>query len=118
MEYDPRDLLKLPAELQQALREACEFALIIQSACNASGVIHALDRHVTDLWKVAGALSRNADWVNQHPVLVLAHTQLCHLARIPTEGMDWYSPAYDYCEQVKALNALLNKPETPDAQSH
>jgi hypothetical protein len=117
MEYNSRDLLKLPAELQQALCEACEFALLIQSACNASGVIHALNGHVTNLWKVAHALSHNADWVNRHPVLVLAYTQLCHLAQVPTEGAQWYSQAFDYCEQVKALKALLNKPETTDAQS-
>ena len=76
-------------------------ALLVQDACNLSGVAHSLSRAVTRIWELARELGHGTDWVNQHPVVVLFVDKLASLARcqgIDSTSMDAYGRAYDLCK--------------------
>ena len=69
MNYEDKDI---PADL-------AKLALAAQSACNASGLIHALDKVVDRLWYLARESNAGTDWVNGHPVLTMVLNQLVYL---------------------------------------
>lgn len=54
-------------------------ALLVQSACNLSGVAHALSQALDKIWKHAQEKGKGMDWVNQHPIVSMYLNQLCHL---------------------------------------
>ena len=76
--------------------DMAHLALLSQTACNASGLIHELSKIVTRLWDQANRESRGTDWVNRHPVVVLFVAQLSHLSR----GGSWeaWETAVRRCE--------------------
>ncbi len=108
-----------------------QLALDSQDACNSSGLVHSLSRCVSIIWNEARALE-NGIWyapgargrwrwrarlfvplgvgggttyVNQHPVMILFLTQLCHLtkfANLPFESKD-YREARVTCEKRAAM---------------
>lgn len=80
----------IPADMA---REAIE----AQSACNLSGVVHAMSRTVTRLWELAHAGKHGTDWVNQHPIMVLYADKLADLAG---RDMNKFSRAYDLCDKA------------------
>lgn len=66
--------------------------MLVQDACNLSGVVYSLDRDVSALWQLAHKTDRGTDWVNQHPIVVLYLDKLCDMAGIVREvPMDTYS---------------------------
>ena len=72
-------------------------ALMVQSACNLSGVVHSFSEILSRLVKEAQELGKGTDWVNQHPICVLFAEQIKHLSG------DNYSEAYQICtEKVKS----------------
>ena len=50
--------------MAKTLKELAQQALDIQDACNASGVVHAFSRTMTDLWAEANASGHGTDWVD------------------------------------------------------
>ena len=48
-----------------------ETAIVIQDACNASGVVYALDRFVMELEAERKQLGHDETWLANHPVLIL-----------------------------------------------
>ena len=74
-----------------------EDALMVQSACNLSGVVHSFSEILSRLVKEAQEQGKGTDWINTHPICVLFAEQIKHLA----EGD--YFEAYKICEsQVKS----------------
>lgn len=66
--------------------------MLVQDACNLSGVVHSFDRDVSALWKLAHENGQGTDWVNQHPIVVLYLDKLCDMAGIVREvPMDTYT---------------------------
>ena len=51
-------------------------------ACNSSGVIHALDRWVSEVWEEARELGKGTEYVNSHPIVICVLDKLAQLARI------------------------------------
>ena len=81
--------------------DMARFALYSQTAVNASGLIHSLDKFVTELWEQAHEKGKGTDWVNRHPVLVLFATQLAHLSRC--ESMEVWDEAKRLCEKSTGM---------------
>lgn len=57
-----------------------EDALMVQSACNLSGVVHSFSEILSRLVKEAQEHGKGTDWVNTHPICVLFAKQIKHLA--------------------------------------
>lgn len=81
-------------------------ALQIQNACNASGMIHSLDRVVSILWNEARALEASgegggAEHVNKHPALRLFLHQLVYISM----GVE---PRHDYFEASQTCEAAAS----------
>jgi hypothetical protein len=79
-------------------------ALDVQSACNASGVIHSFDKIVTALWEMPQAKKIGTAWVNQHPVVTMFLAQLIHLNGAGNSVLPYNHPeAFELCEKVKEV---------------
>lgn len=46
-------------------------ALLVQDACNLSGVAHGFSKAMEQLWDVAREEGKGTDWVNTHPISVV-----------------------------------------------
>ena len=78
-----------------------QLVIDIQSACNASGVIHSLDKVITGLWEMPQAKKIGTAWVNQHPVVTMFLAQLIHLNGAGNSVLPHNHPmAFELCEKV------------------
>lgn len=48
--------------------ELIKEAVLVQDACNLSGVVHSFSRSISRLWKLANETNQGTDWVNTHRV--------------------------------------------------
>ncbi len=69
-----------------------EDALMVQSACNLSGVVHSFSEILSRLVEEAQKEGKGTDWVNTHPICVLFAEQIKHLT-----GSEYFE-AYKACE--------------------
>ena len=71
-------------------------AIDAQSACNLSGVAHALSKIVPRIWDEPDCTG--TDYMNRHPITVLYASQIIYLAGggLPSD-MDAYDAAYKAC---------------------
>ena len=92
-------------EHKLAIRKICEDALLSQSACNLSGIIHAWSRHLSVLWDIANTYGYGTDWVNEHPINRLFVEQAAYLSKsgIPSDGEVPYFRVTEYCEKMATL---------------
>ena len=77
-----------------------EFALMSQSACNASGLVHDLHEVVTKIWEEARVGNHGTDWVNNHPIMRLYAEQIYFLC-----GRGDYSKASETCRKESKVPA-------------
>jgi hypothetical protein len=56
-----------------------EDALMVQSACNLSGVVHSFSEILSRLVKEAQEQGAGTEWINTHPICVLFAEQIKHL---------------------------------------
>ena len=98
-----------------AMQRAYDDALVVQSACNLSGVVFSFARHmetICDECRMQGT-----DAKNTHPVVRLFVTQLMWLAfRQIVDDHDLYSKAYQECvknasPKVLAMLGITQQPE-------
>lgn len=68
-------------------------ALIVQDACNLSGVVKSLAELVSRLWKEPDCTG--TDYINRHPLVVLYVNKLASLSRAD----DGFSAAYAICKE-------------------
>jgi len=74
-------------------------ALMVQSACNLSGVVHDFSTSVSRIWKEAQLRRKGTDWVNQHPICRLYAEQIYHLATGGKVDDVSYFEAFAVCEE-------------------
>jgi hypothetical protein len=71
-----------------------ELAILVQSACNLSGVVFSFERVMKKICHEAKNNNHGTDWKNHHPICRLFAEQIMHL----TQKTD-YEGAYKYCEE-------------------
>lgn len=84
--------------MQMDIRDAAREAILVQDACNLSGVARTFDEILSSvLWPEARRLGMGTEWVNTHPVAVLFAAKLAHLA-----GLGDIAPfeAYQACREL------------------
>ena len=78
-------------EKKEKLKRAYEMALLSQSACNLSGLVHSLAEAMELLWEEANEQGKGTDYVNSHPIVRLYMEQMSFLCRAD------YSASYRTC---------------------
>lgn len=72
-------------------------AILIQDACNLSGVVGSFARVIKKIWAEARATDNGStEWVNRHPISVLYSSKISSLSG--SEDMESFSEAYDACQ--------------------
>jgi hypothetical protein len=88
------------------LQEAAAQAILVQDACNMSGVLASFDRIVMDvLWPEAHRQGTGTDWVNQHPICYLFLDKLMslnHRQCLCGTNVNQFSKAYDAVQKIAA----------------
>lgn len=79
------------------LKTAAKDALLIQHACNLSGVLHTWHKHMDALWAEARENGHGTDWVNTHPINQLFSDKVAQMTQGTTSG---YSAAYEVCQKL------------------
>jgi len=75
-------------------------ALVIQDACNLSGVVHSFSRMMNKIWEEAHKTQKSTDWVNHHPIAVLFAEKCAHLATgLNIVGNSAVDKAWSICEE-------------------
>ena len=78
-------------EQREKLRREYEMALLSQSACNLSGLVHSLSQAMGLIWEEATEQGKGTDYVNSHPIVRLYVEQMSFLCRAD------YSKSYQAC---------------------
>lgn len=81
-----------------------EYALMVQSAVNLSGVVNSFARVLVKIWEEANETGNGTDWVNAHPICRLYAEQIAFLsgAGTPSNYESW-EKAYAECEEKSKL---------------
>jgi hypothetical protein len=78
-------------EQKEKLKREYEMALLSQSACNLSGLVHHLSKAMELIWEEAREQGQGTDYVNNHPIVRLYVEQMSFLCRAD------YSKSYQTC---------------------
>ncbi len=78
-------------EQKGRLKREYEMALLSQSACNLSGLVHHLSKAMGLIWEEATEQEQGTDYVNNHPIVRLYVEQMSFLCRAD------YSKSYQAC---------------------
>ncbi len=85
-------------EQKEKLKREYEVALLSQSACNLSGLVHHLSKAMELIWEEAREQGQGTDYVNNHPIVRLYAEQMSFLCRAD------YSKSYQTClERAKKI---------------
>ncbi len=87
------------------LRHAAREAILVQDACNLSGVVHSFSRVMSLLSEVSNRQRRGTDWKNHHPIAVLYANKIASLTGAETAVV--FSKAYTRCQKI-------SDPESPE----
>lgn len=85
--------------MNRTLKEHAKDALLVQNACNLSGVVHSFDKVVTDLWEEANRIGKGTDWVNTHPIVQAYVDKLASLARVQSNVNNVFD-AFEACRKI------------------
>lgn len=89
-------------KLEKAYTKAAQDAILVQDACNLSGVVHDFSRILAEvLWPMAREQGQGTDWVNTHPISKLFADKIVDLAHV--RDFDQYFTAYDECKKIAGM---------------
>jgi hypothetical protein len=80
--------------MSEELKNAAQDALVVQDACNLSGVVHAFSRAMSAIRESTNGTAE----ANQHPVAVLFADKIMDLVGRP--DFNDYGKAYDACKEL------------------
>ena len=82
--------------LGPSLLQLVDDAIVVQDACNLSGVVHSFSRAITRLRELFP--SEGTDFFNRHPISVMYASKIESLTG--SGSMERFSKAYDECKQL------------------
>lgn len=85
----------------QPVLKALEDALVVQNACNLSGVVFSWARHMQAVCDAANQYGKGTDWKNHHPVNVLFASKVASLTG-SEEGLGYYNANEAACDILRA----------------
>ena len=90
-------------------------ALLVQDACNLSGVVHSFSQTLGELWAHAREQGEGTDWVNTHPISILYSAQIAWLSSGAITDVDLYYKAHNACTDTVRAEDVRNDPGVYDA---
>jgi hypothetical protein len=78
--------------------EAAKEAILVQDACNLSGVVYAFDAVVDILWTEARRRGKGTDWVNTHAISKLFCDKMADLSG--ARSFEDFCSAYAECRKL------------------
>ena len=81
------------------MRELYRDAILVQDACNLSGVVHAFSRAMTKLRELYPA--KSTEWYNTHPIAVMYSSKIASLTG--SEDEPTLTRAYAECKEQSTL---------------
>jgi hypothetical protein len=84
-------------DVSAGVSEFCGDALMVQDACNLSGVVHSFARVMAILCDDARRLGKGTDWINHHPIAVLFASKIDDMVQRKPEVTVDFSNAYSFC---------------------
>ena len=82
--------------LTNAERDLMRDAILVQDACNLSGVVHSFSAAMTKLRAVYS--TQGTDFFNRHPIAVLFASKIASLTGC--EHMETFSRAYETAKRI------------------
>lgn len=83
-------------------------AILVQDACNLSGVVHSFSQAMTKIWatlEAEGRASTNA--ANSHPIAVLYASKIASLTGCSNLG--YFTEAYNACHRMAESRELSDE---------
>lgn len=80
------------------LRHAAREAILVQDACNLSGVVHSFSRVMSLLSEISNRQKRGTDWKNHHPIAVMYASKIAALTGAELSSV--FSKAYERCKYL------------------
>jgi hypothetical protein len=89
---------------KKTMQDVAKDAILVQNACNLSGVVHAFSTAVTVLREQRDCTGTK--WVNEHPVSILFSAKIASLTGVAhiAEG---FEKAYEECQKLAAEDISL-----------
>jgi hypothetical protein len=89
---------------KKTMQDVAKDAILVQNACNLSGVVHAFSTAVTVLREQRDCTGTT--WINEHPVSILFSAKIASLTGVAhiAEG---FEKAYEECEKLAAEDISL-----------
>lgn len=82
--------------MEKTIKDLANEALLVQDACNLSGIVHSFSRAITRLRELYP--DKGTEFYNTHPVCVLFSDKIASLTG--SVGMDSFSEAYRECKSI------------------
>jgi hypothetical protein len=88
-------------ERKLTLQQAAKQVIMLQDACNLSGLVHDFPNMINAVWEEARRQEKGTDWVNTHPIVIMMVSKLGDLSRY-TYGDEQtnFGKAYDACQRL------------------
>ena len=80
------------------LHNAARSALLVQDACNLSGVVHDFSRVMALLSEISSRLDKGTEWKNHHPISVLYASKISSLTGSDVPSV--FAKAYERCGEL------------------
>jgi hypothetical protein len=84
-------------------KEIASDCLMVQDACNLSGVVFSFADYMKILCEVSNELGKGTDWKNHHPICLMFSDKIGHLTGHQKLDSGNLSKAYDWCFKTKVL---------------
>jgi len=88
-------------EMKNEIRKLAKDAILVQDACNLSGVVHGFSRAMTALREALP--EAGTDEINRHPISVLYSSKIASLTG--SESMGDFSKAYEWARVLEPPGA-------------
>lgn len=80
------------------IEQAAKDALLVQDACNLSGVLHSFSQAMEAINAAMRDAGEGTDWRNNHPIVRLYVDKLASLCGMQgSQAFEHYSTAYHWC---------------------
>lgn len=63
------------------IQEAAKTSIVVQDACNLSGVVHAFSEAISAVRDEAYKIGEGTDWINSHPICILFSDKISSLTK-------------------------------------
>ena len=84
----------------RSMKELARNVLLIQDACNLSGVVHSFSIAMSILCEYKYQLNQGTDWVNNHPVAKMYASKIHALSGMGVSDTEEFHHAYEACKKL------------------